>query len=62
VHEINRLLNLNNEQIRFISYLYLTEDYEEYLMGLDRVTCERLMKGNGYVSVKGQLFDESDFS
>ncbi|WP_400252044.1 hypothetical protein [Methanobrevibacter smithii] len=36
-------------------------DYEEYLMGLDRVTREQLMNGNGYASVKGQLFDESDF-
>ena len=30
-------------------------------MGLDRVTREQLMKGNWYASVKGQLFDESDF-
>ena len=67
VHEINRLLNLNNEQIRFISSNYLDniyldrKDYEEYLRGLDRVTREQLMNGNWYASVKGQLFDESDF-
>ena len=30
-------------------------------MGLDRVTREQLMNGNWYASVKGQLFDESDF-
>ena len=67
MHEINRLLNLNNEQIRFISSNYLDniyldrKDYEEYLRGLDRVTREQLMNGNWYASVKGQLFDESDF-
>ena len=37
------------------------KDYEEYLRGLDRVTREQLMNGNWYASVKGQLFDESDF-
>lgn len=30
-------------------------------MGLDRVTREQLMNANWYASVKGQLFDESDF-
>jgi predicted phage terminase large subunit-like protein len=30
-------------------------------MGLDRVTREQLMNGNWYATVKGQLFDESDF-
>lgn len=57
----------DKSQIRFISSSYLDNiyldrnDYEEYLMGLDRVTREQLMNGNGYASVKGQLFDESDF-
>ena len=61
VHEINRLLNLNNEQIRFISSNYLDniyldrKGYEKYLRGLDRVTREQLMNGNWYPSVKGQL-------
>ena len=30
-------------------------------MGLDRVTREQLMNGNWYATIKGQLFDESDF-
>ena len=30
-------------------------------MGLDRVTREPLMNGNWYATIKGQLFDESDF-
>ena len=57
----------DKSQIRFISSSYLDiiyldrNDYEEYLMGLDRVTREQLMNGNWYASVKGQLFDESDF-
>ena len=34
---------------------------KKYLMRLDRVTREQLMNGNWYASVKGQLFDESDF-
>jgi len=57
----------DKSQIRFISSSYLDnvyldrKDYEEYLMGLDRVTREQLMNGNWYASVKGQLFDESDF-
>ena len=57
----------DKSQIRFISSSYLdnvyldTKDYEEYLMGLDRVTREQLMNGNWYASVKGELFDESDF-
>ncbi len=57
----------DKSQIRFISSTYLDnvyldrKDYEEYLMGLDRVTREHLMNGNWYASVKGQLFDESDF-
>lgn len=58
---------VNQNEIRFISSSYLDneyldkQDYEEYLMGLDRVTREQLMNGNWYASVKGQLFDESDF-
>ena len=57
----------DKSQIRFISSSYLDniyldrKDYEDYLMGLDRVTREQLMNGNWYASVKGQLFDESDF-
>ena len=57
----------DKSQIRFISSSYLDNiyldrnDYEEYLMGLDRVTREQLMNGNWYATVKGQLFDESDF-
>ncbi len=57
----------DKSQIRFISSSYLDNiyldrnDYEEYLMGLDRVTREQLMNGNWYASVKGHLFDESDF-
>lgn len=57
----------DKSQIRFISSSYLDniyldrKDYEEYLMGLDRVTREQLMNGIWYASVKGQLFDESDF-
>ena len=57
----------DKDQIRFISSSYLDniyldrKDYEEYLMGLDRVTREQLMNGNWYASVKGELFDESDF-
>ena len=57
----------DKSQIRFISSSYLDnvfldrKDYEEYLMGLDRVTREQLMNCNWYASVKGQLFDESDF-
>ena len=57
----------DKSQLRFISSSYLEniyldrKDYEEYLMGLDRVTREHLMNGNWYASVKGQLFDESDF-
>lgn len=30
-------------------------------MGLNRVTREPLMNGNWYATIKGQLFDESDF-
>ncbi len=57
----------DKSQIRFISSSYLDNiyldrnDYEEYLMGLDRVTREQLMNGNWYASVKDQLFDQSDF-
>ena len=57
----------DKEQIRFIGSSYLDniyldrKDYEEYLMVLDRVTREQLMNGNWYASIKGQLFDESDF-
>ncbi len=57
----------DKSQIRFISSNYLDNiyldrnDYEEYLMGLDRITREQLMNGNWYASVKGRLFDESDF-
>ena len=57
----------DKSEIRFISSSYLDniyldrKDYEEYLMGLDRVTREQLMNGNWYATIKGQLFDESDF-
>lgn len=57
----------DKSEIRFISPSYLDniyldrKDYEEYLMGLDRVTREQLMNGNWYATIKGQLFDESDF-
>ena len=57
----------DKDQIRFISSSYVDniyldrKDYEEYLMGLDRVTREQLMNGNWYATVKGELFDESDF-
>ena len=52
----------DKSQIRFIISSYLDrKDYEEYLMGLDRVTREQLINANWYASVKGQLFDESDF-
>lgn len=57
----------DKSEIRFISSSYLDniyldrKDYEEYLMGLDRVTREQLMNGNWYAAIKGQLFDESDF-
>ena len=57
----------DKSEIRFISTSYLDniyldrKDYEEYLMGLDRVTREQLMNGNWYATIKGQLFDESDF-
>ena len=57
----------DKSEIRFISSSYLDniyldrKDYEEYLMGLDRVTHEQLMNGNWYATIKGQLFDESDF-
>lgn len=57
----------DKKQIRFISSSYLDNiyldrnDYEECLMGLDRVTREQLMNSNWYASIKGQLFDESDF-
>ena len=57
----------DKSEIRFISSSYLDniyldrKDYGEYLMGLDRVTREQLMNGNWYATIKGQLFDESDF-
>lgn len=57
----------DKSEIRFISSSYLDniyldrKDYEEYIMGLDRVTHEQLMNGNWYATIKGQLFDESDF-
>lgn len=57
----------DKSEIRFISSSYLDniyldrKDYEEYLMGLDRVTREQLMNGNWYATIKGQLFDELDF-
>ncbi len=57
----------DKSQIRFISSSYVDniyldrKEYEEYLMGLDWVTREQLMNGNWYDSVKGELFDESDF-
>ena len=57
----------DKSEIRFISSSYLDniyldrKDYEEYLMGLDRVTSENLMYVNWYATIKGQLFDESDF-
>ena len=48
----------DKSQIRFISSSYLDNiyldrnDYEEYLMGLDRVTREQLMNGNWYASIE----------
>lgn len=60
--------NVDYNEVRFIpsSYrdnIYLDrKEYEEFLLGLDRIQREQLMNGNWYTRIKGQLFDETDFN